>query len=99
MNRPEIEHYDVIDFLKDEEDTVAYLNAAFDDGHPSVVAQAVGNVARARGMSQIANRCGLGRESLYKSLSDKGNPELRTILKVLKAVGLRLRVEPEDRER
>ena len=95
MSKPEIDRYDVADYLRDEEDVVAYLNAAFEDGHPDVVAHSIGNVARARGMSRVAKRCGLGRESLYKSLSERGNPEFRTILAVLKAMGLRLRVEIE----
>ena len=93
MSRPEIDRYDVADYLQDEDDILAYLNAALDDGHPDVVAQAIGNVARMRGMSRIAKKCGLGRESLYKSLSDKGNPEFRTVLSVLKAMGIRLHVE------
>jgi probable addiction module antidote protein len=95
MNEPEIARYDVTELLQSEEDVVAYLTAALEDGHADVVAQAIGNVARARGMSRIAKRCGLGRESLYKSLSDRGNPELRTILAVLKAMGMRLRVEAD----
>ncbi len=94
MGKPEIERYDVADYLNDEQDVLAYLNAALDDGHADVVAQAIGNVARARGMSQIAKQCGLGRESLYKSLSDRGNPEFRTVLSVLRVMGIRLRAEP-----
>jgi probable addiction module antidote protein len=99
MSKPKIERYDVIDYLNDDEDILTYLNAALEDGHPDVVAMAIGNVARARGMSRIAKRCGLGRESLYKSLSDAGNPEFRTVLRVLKTMGIRLRVEAApDRE-
>jgi probable addiction module antidote protein len=93
MSKLEIERYDAADYLNDEENVLAYLNAALDDGHPDVVAQAIGNVARARGMSKIAKQCGLGRESLYKSLSDKGNPEFRTVVSVLRAMGIRLRAE------
>jgi len=93
MSKLEIERYDAADYLKDEQAILAYLNVALDDGHPDVVAQAIGNVARARGMSRIAKRCGLGRESLYKSLSDKGNPEFRTVVSVLRAMGMHLRVE------
>jgi probable addiction module antidote protein len=89
-----LERYDVTDFLKGEEDILAYLNAALDDGHPEVVAHALGNIARVRGMSRIAKECGLGRESLYKSLSDRGNPEFGTVVRVLKAIGARLRAEP-----
>lgn len=93
MSKLEIERYDAADYLKDEQNVLAYLNAALDDGHSDVVAQAIGNVARARGMSRIAKRCGVGRESLYKSLSDKGNPEFRTVVSVLRAMGIRLRAE------
>jgi probable addiction module antidote protein len=93
MTRKDLKRYDVADFLRDDEDVIAYLNAAFDDGHPEVIAHAIGNVARMRGMSRVAKACGLGRESLYKSLSDRGNPEFGTILGVLRAMGVRLRVE------
>ncbi len=95
MSKLEIERYDVADYLHDEDDILAYLNAALDDGAADVVAQAIGNVARMRGMSRIAKQCGLGRESLYKSLSDKGNPEFRTVLSVLRAMGIRLQVEAD----
>lgn len=95
MKTTEIERYDVTELLKGEEDVVAYLNAAFEDGHPDVVAHSIGNVARALGISRVAKRRGLGRESPYKSLSERGNPEFRTILAVLKALGLRLRVETD----
>lgn len=81
------------DFLHDNEDVIAYLNAAFEDGHPEVIACAIENVARMHGMSRVAKACGLGRESLYKSLSDRGNPAFGTILGVLRAIGIRWRVE------
>jgi probable addiction module antidote protein len=93
MTKPKLQRYDAADFLQGDEDVIAYLNAAFDDGHPEVIARAIGNIARMRGMSRVAKACGLGRESLYKSLSDRGNPEFGTILSVLRAVGIRLRVE------
>lgn len=96
MTTAKLERYDVTDFLQDEADVIAYLNAAFDDGHPEVIAHAIGNIARKRGMSRIARECGLGRESLYKSLSERGNPEFGTILSVLKAIGIRLRAEAGD---
>jgi probable addiction module antidote protein len=71
---------------------VAYLNAAFDDGDPGLIAAAVGDVARACGMTNIAGRTGLGRESLYKALSRTGNPGFSTVLQVLAAAGYRVRV-------
>jgi probable addiction module antidote protein len=76
---------------------VAYLEAALQDGDPQLVAAALGDIARAKGMSQIARDAGLGRESLYKSLSSSGNPELATVLKVISALGLQLHVSPADK--
>ena len=64
----------------------------FEDGDPALVAAALGDVARAKGMSQIAQDAGLGRESLYKALSSEGNPEFATVLKVMRALGLKLKV-------
>lgn len=74
----------------------AYLEAclAESDGDPSFVAKALGDIARAKGMSALARETGLGRESLYKALSADGNPQLSTILKVAKALGLELSVRP-----
>jgi probable addiction module antidote protein len=69
---------------------VAYLEAALEDGDPALIAAVLGDIARAKGMTHIARESGLGRESLYKALSPDGNPELATILKVVKALGLRL---------
>ena len=83
--------WDAAEHLKTDADVVAYLEAALEDGDPSLVAAALGDIARARGMSGIARDTGLGRESLYKALSSGGNPEISTVLKVLKALGLRLR--------
>jgi probable addiction module antidote protein len=68
----------------------AYLEAALEDGDPALVAATLGDIARAKGMSGIAKETGLGRESLYKALSPEGNPEISTVLKVIKALGLRL---------
>ena len=74
------------------EDVAAYLEAALQDGDPQVIAAALGDIARAKGMSQIAREAGVGRESLYKSLSATGNPELATVLKVISVLGLQLHV-------
>lgn len=68
----------------------AYLEAAMHEGDPALVAAALGDIARAKGITQIARDTGLGRESLYKALSPEGNPELGTVLKVIRALGLRL---------
>ena len=66
------------------------MEAALEDGDPALIAAALGDIARANGMSQIARETGLGRESLYKALSPDGNPEFSTVLKVVRALGLRL---------
>ena len=84
--------WDAADHLESDEDIVAYLEAAFEDGDPALIAAALGDIARARGMTKVATDAGLGRESLYKALSPNGNPELATVLKVMQALGLGLRV-------
>lgn len=85
-----IKRWNVVDHLKDEKDMATYLEAAFEDGDPALVTAALGDIARARGMSHVARKAGLGRESLYKALSPEGNPEFSTVLKVLRALGLKL---------
>lgn len=86
--------YDSAEYLETPEDMAAYLEAALEDGEPRVVVHALGAIARARGMSQVAREAGLGRESLYKALSPEGNPEFATVLKVVRALGIRLHAEP-----
>ena len=78
--------------LRSDEEIAAYVDAAIEDGDPSVLAHALGVVARARGMTQIARDAGLGRESLYKSLSGEGNPSFDTVVKVIRALKLELHV-------
>ena len=82
--------WDVVEHLETAEDMAAYLEAALEDGDPGLVAAVLGDIARAKGMAQVARESGLGRESLYKALSPGGNPELATVLKVVRALGLRL---------
>ena len=84
--------WDTTDYLKTDEDIAAYLEAVFEDGDPALISHALGVIARAKGMSQIAQAAGLGRESLYKALSPEGNPEFATVLKVMRALGLKLKV-------
>jgi probable addiction module antidote protein len=84
--------WDSAEHLKTGEDIANYLEAVFEDGDPALVAAALGDVARSKGMAKIARSTGLGRESLYKALSADGNPELATILKVMRALGLKLKV-------
>jgi probable addiction module antidote protein len=85
--------WDVVEHLQTEEDMAAYLDAALEDGNVAVVIAALGDIARAKGMAQIARETGLGRESLYKALSVTGNPEFATILKVMRALGLQFHVQ------
>jgi probable addiction module antidote protein len=85
--------WDVVEHLETEEDMAAYLDAALEDGDTAVILAALGDIARAKGMTQIAHEAGLGRESLYKALSTSGNPEFATILKVVRALGLQFHVQ------
>ena len=86
--------WDPAEHLETDEDIAAYLEAAFEEGDPALVAAALGDIARAKGMTQLARETGLGRESLYKALSPSGNPEFATIMKVISALGLRLHAAP-----
>ena len=86
--------WDPADHLKTDEDMAAYLEAALEEADPAVIAAALGDIARAKGMTQVAREAGLGRESLYKALSPNGNPEFATILKVVSALGLQLHATP-----
>lgn len=85
--------YRTADYLKTQRDVVAYLNAALEDGDPAVVLEALRNVAQARGgMSALARAAGVSRESLYRTLSSRGNPKIETLISLLRALGLRLTV-------
>ena len=86
--------WDPAEHLKTDEDMAAYLEAALEEGDSHLVAAALGDIARAKGMTQVARDAGLGRESLYKALSPAGNPEFATILKVVSALGLQLHARP-----
>nr|WP_299410413.1 addiction module antidote protein [Acaryochloris sp. IP29b_bin.148] len=90
--------WNVANHLETKEDIAAYLEAALEDGDSALIAAALGDIARSRGMTQISRDTGLGRESLYKALSIEGNPEFATILKVFRALGLRLQVIPLESE-
>ena len=86
--------FDVSAYLASEEDMAAYLDAALQEDDPALLSAALGDIARAKGMTEIARESGLGRESLYKALSPEGNPEFGTVLKVLHSLGLKFRVTP-----
>jgi probable addiction module antidote protein len=87
--------YDVAEHLRTPEESAAYLEACFEeaDGDAAFIAKALGDIARARGMSQIARDTGLSRESLYKALSGERIPTFDTILKVISALGLKLHTD------
>lgn len=86
--------WNAADFLIDDDARTAYLEAAFEDGDAAVIAAALGDVAKAMGMARIAKEAKVSRESLYRSLSNKGKPELGTIVKVARSLGYRLSLEP-----
>ena len=86
--------WDPAQHLKTEGDMAAYLEAALEEGDSALIAAALGDIARAKGMTQVARDAGLGRESLYKALSSTGNPEFSTILQVIQALGLQLHASP-----
>jgi probable addiction module antidote protein len=87
--------WDAADYLKTKEDIAAYLDAVLEDGDPELLKAALGDIARSKGMTEIAREAGLGRSSLYRALSPDGNPEFATVASVLKALGLRLSVAHE----
>jgi probable addiction module antidote protein len=89
--------FDAAVYLDSEEAIAEYLTAALETGEASFIADALGIVARAKGMTRIAEDAGLGRESLYKSLREGANPELTTVLRVIRALGLRLTAAPAVR--
>ncbi len=96
MGVPEVDKtqtrpWDPAEHLETEEDMAAYLNVALEEGDLGLIMATLGDIARARRMAVVAQEAGLGRESLYKSLSADGNPEFATVLKVVRALGLRLR--------
>ncbi len=94
MAKPKTRPWDVAEHLKTAEDMAAYLEAALEEGDPALIAAAIGDIARAKGITRIARETGLGRESLYKALSPEGNPEFATVLKVMRALGLKLHATP-----
>jgi probable addiction module antidote protein len=92
--------WDVLDHLKTEEDMTLYLEVCFEEAgdDPAFIAKALGDIAKARSMTQLAKDTGLGRESLYKALSGEGNPSFGTILKVIKALGLKVHIQAADKK-
>lgn len=93
MTKERFSRYDTADYLKSEEDIVAYLDVVMEDGDAALIAAALGDVARARNMTVLAQEVGMSRVGLNKALSGQGNPTLSTIMKVSKALGLKLTIQ------
>ncbi len=96
MSKTKTTRYDVAEHLRTQEEMTAYLEACFEEakGDAAFIAKALGDIARAKGMSQVARDAGLSRESLYKALSGERTPTFDTILKVIGALGFRIHAEP-----
>ncbi len=95
MTKLKLHRWDSAEYLKTDEDMALYLEACLEEAgdDAAFIAKALGTIARAKGMTQLARDTGLGRESLYKALSGEGNPSFATILKVVRALGIKLRAE------
>ncbi|HPQ94280.1 MAG: putative addiction module antidote protein [Thiothrix sp.] len=91
-----LKKWDVVEHLKTPEDLQLYLDACMETGDVALITAALGDIARAHGMTQLARETGLAPEALYRSLSGQGNPEFSTILKVVDALGLRLQIVPRQ---
>ena len=92
-----LSRFDPADYLEDEEDMAAYLADCAQDGDPALIAQALGVIARARNMSQLARDTGMTRAGLARALSPAGNPSFQTVAKVAKALGLKITIQPAPR--
>lgn len=93
MNTLQTTPFDAAKYITEPEDVLELLNDAFESGHAGYIAKALGAMARSEGMSKIAARAGVNRQALYTALGENGNPTLETLLKVLSALGLKLKCE------
>mgnify|MGYP001613539876 CR=1 FL=1 len=91
--------FDVSEYLNNEATIAAYLSEIIKENDPSLLLSAIGDIAKARGMSQIASESGLGRESLYKALNSDAKPRFDTIIKVLRALGLSIKFDAKSKSR
>ena len=94
MNKLKTRPFDMLNYLTSEQDIEVYLQVVMEDGDPALLAAALGDIARVRGMTQLAKDTGLSRESLYKSLSGERAPSSDTLFKVMRALGFKLTVQP-----
>lgn len=99
MSKIKLHKWDVVEHLKSDEDMALYFDAAMEDAgdDAAFIAKVLGDIARAKGMTQLAKDTGLGRESLYKALSGEGNPSFATILKVMSALGIKLHAQIDNK--
>ncbi|MFB9121980.1 putative addiction module antidote protein [Paraburkholderia dipogonis] len=95
MSKIKTARFDASDYLDSEEAIAEYLNAALEDGDADVLLAAIADIAKARGIAKVAADAGLGRESLYKTLAPGSKPRMDTVLKLLRALGVKLNVVPE----
>ena len=86
----DLKKFDVIDYLKTEKDIAAYLSAVLEDGDPALFVAAIGDIARAKGMTEIAKKSGVTRESLYRALKVEARPRFETVTRVVQALGMKL---------
>lgn len=91
----ETKRFDIQDYIKSDAEQVGYLDAALEDGDPTLIAAAIGDIARARGATRFARESGLSRETIYKVFRPGGNPKLETLAKAVKVLGFRLALAPD----
>ncbi|RMG55523.1 MAG: putative addiction module antidote protein [Gammaproteobacteria bacterium] len=91
----ELPDFDVTEYLEDDQAIAEYLTCVLEDGDPNLLVAALGDIARARGMTDIARETGLAREALYRALREGASPRFDTVMRVLRALGVRLVAEPE----
>ncbi|WP_353432616.1 addiction module antidote protein [Polynucleobacter sp. MWH-UH23A] len=88
----DLPEFDVVDYLKTEKDIAAYLTAVLEDGDPALFVAAIGDIAKAKGMTEIAKKSGVTRESLYRALKIEARPRFETVARVIHALGMKLSV-------
>jgi probable addiction module antidote protein len=99
MSTTKTRPFDPAGYVGDSESIAAYLSEALESDDPAFITDALGVIARARGMSDVARQAGVSRESLYRTLSTDGNPEFATVLRVLRALGLQLAAIPRQKQK
>lgn len=93
--KTKLKNFDVVDFLNTDEEMQEYLNAALEEGDPKFLFIALGDIARAKNISQLSRETGISREGIYKALSGEGNPSFNTIFKIIQALGLQIQVSSQ----